>query len=59
MISCNGEYENKRWMRILCFFGIHWHGRNDGGMMGDAYQCHVCGRDNYLPCIIVHVEKHK
>lgn len=57
MIPCNGKYKNKWWMRILCIFGIHWHGRKDGGGMGDAFQCHVCKRDDYAPWgIIIHRE---
>ena len=48
--------KTKYWMRLLCMVGVHWHGRSDGGGMGDAYSCHVCGRDNYWPCFIVHDE---
>lgn len=59
MIKCNGRHPNKWWMRVLCCFGIHWHGRRDGGCMGDAYQCHVCGRDSYGPCIIIHAEENE
>ena len=57
MIPCDGTHQNKWWMRILCCFGIHWHGRRDGGGMGDAIQCHVCGLDAYfMPGFIVHRE---
>ncbi len=42
------------WKRILCDFGIHWSGRSNGGGMGDAYSCDICGRDNYSPCFLVH-----
>lgn len=57
MIPCNNDHVNRWWMRLLCVVGIHWHGRTDGGGMGDAYQCHVCGRDNYCPCVIIHKER--
>lgn len=56
MIKCNGKIKNKWWMRVLCVFGIHWHGRKDGGGMGDANQCHVCGLDTYATLFIVHRE---
>lgn len=61
MIPCNGNIKNKWWMRVLCAFDVHWHGRTDGGCMGDAYQCHVCGLDTYadfqiIKPIIVHRE---
>ena len=56
MIPCDGRIETKWWMYVLCFFGIHWHGRTDAGIMGDAYQCHVCGKDDYIPCVIIHKE---
>jgi hypothetical protein len=46
--------QRKWWMRILCFFGIHWAGASDGGGMGDAYSCDVCDRDSYFPCFLLH-----
>jgi hypothetical protein len=33
--------------RILCWFGLHWSGTTDGGLMGDAMCCDVCGTDKY------------
>lgn len=33
--------------RLLCWFGIHWSGTVDGGLMGDAMCCDVCGQDKY------------
>lgn len=33
--------------RLLCVFGVHWSGRTDGGAMGDAMQCDICGLDAY------------
>ena len=33
--------------RILCTFGIHYSGTTDGGCMGDALRCDICGRDEY------------
>ena len=59
MIKCNGNHKTNRWMRILCVFGIHWHGRTDGGGMGDATQCHVCGLDTYGGGFIVHKEENE
>lgn len=56
MIPCNGKYPHRWWMDILCCLGIHWHGRKDGGGMGDANQCHVCYLDTYRDIIIVHRE---
>lgn len=44
---------NINWKRCLCVIGIHWTGRSDGGGMGDAVSCDVCGMDRYGPAIIV------
>lgn len=46
--------QRKWWMRLLCTFGVHWSGRSDGGLMGDAVSCDVCGMDRYGPAFIVH-----
>lgn len=61
MIPCNGKHRTEGWYILLCKLGIHMHGRTDGGGMGDAYQCHVCGLDSYCdwsltPPFIVHDE---
>lgn len=56
MRKCNGKYKVSWWMKVLCMFGIHWHGRTDGGGMGDANQCHVCGLDTYGRALIIHKE---
>ncbi len=57
MIPCNGKHKTEPWMESLCLLGIHWHGRTDGGCMGDSNQCHVCGKDSYNSIgIIVHDE---
>ena len=47
MIPCSGSFDKKWWMHVLCYFGVHWHGRTDGGAMGDATQCFICGLDQY------------
>ena len=47
-----------RWLKlILCRLSlgfIHWEGRNDGGGMGDAIRCDICGRDDYGVGWVVH-----
>lgn len=32
---------------VLCRLGIHWRGRKNLGMYGDAARCSICGRDAY------------
>lgn len=44
----------KLFKRFLCVFGVHWSGRTDGGAMGDAIQCAICGCDHYGPGWVVH-----
>ena len=33
--------------KYMCMIGLHYSGTNDGGSMGDAIKCDVCGQDKY------------
>jgi len=41
------------WTKILCWLGIHWRGRMDGGCMYRDSYCLLCRRDASGDLIVI------